>query len=327
MCKRLGIRNLFTTAYHPQTNGQVERFNRTILAALRRFTSEDQRHWDVFSNAVTFAYNTQSHSSTVFSPFELVLSRPPHPLAVEQTPAVSITGENPHQVRQRFVERIAKVVASARIKLAKSQARYKANYDKTVRTSQPLKIGQAVFVRREQRAEDRLLPSQKLKPKVDGPYEIIRVTSHTVTISRDGLQSTVSRDRVTRAPTEPSFDWTNGDVRPADGEVSSPRLGSQVGDPIETRTVARPSSLDGSSEGEPLNPGGDNATDDDPEDEIEKLVAYRPKYGFCVRWAGFDASHDTWHQPKDLPYGAMVDYFHRKNRTVPPSIKRLRPQI
>ena len=46
--KRLGTKNLFTTAYHPQTNGQVERFNRTILAALRRFTSEDQRHWDVF---------------------------------------------------------------------------------------------------------------------------------------------------------------------------------------------------------------------------------------------------------------------------------------
>ena len=42
VCKRLGIKNLFTTANHQQqTNGQVERFNRTILAALRRFTSED----------------------------------------------------------------------------------------------------------------------------------------------------------------------------------------------------------------------------------------------------------------------------------------------
>ena len=140
----------------------------TILAALRRFTSEDQRHWDVFSNAVTFANNTQSHSSTGFTPFELVLPKPPHPLAVEQTPAVSITGESPHQVRQRLVERIAKVVVSTRLKLAKCQARYKANYDKTVRNSQTLKIGQIVFVRCEPRAEDRLLPSQKLKPKVEG---------------------------------------------------------------------------------------------------------------------------------------------------------------
>ena len=166
-----------------------------------------------------------------------------------------------------------------------------------------------------------------MKPKVDGSYEIIRVTSHTVTISRDGLQSTVSRDCVTPAPTEPSLDWTNGDVQPADGEVRSPRLGSQAGDSTETRTEAGPPSLDGSSDEEPLNPGGDNATDEDPEDEIEKLVAYRPQYGFCVRWAGFDVSHDTWHQPKDLPYGAMVDYFHRMNRNVPPSIERLRPRI
>ena len=36
VCAILGVRKLLTTAYHPQTNGQVERFNRTILAGLRR---------------------------------------------------------------------------------------------------------------------------------------------------------------------------------------------------------------------------------------------------------------------------------------------------
>lgn len=51
------------------------------------------------------------------------------------------------------MEQIAKVVASVRMKLAKAQARYKANYDKTVRTSQPLRVGQNVFVRREPQVE------------------------------------------------------------------------------------------------------------------------------------------------------------------------------
>ena len=61
-----------------------------------------------------------------------------------------------------------------------------------------------MFARREPRAEDRLLPSQKLRPKVDGPYEVLKVKLHTVTISRDGLLNTVSKYRVTRAHQQPT---------------------------------------------------------------------------------------------------------------------------
>ena len=200
VCTKMGIRNLFTTTYHPQTNGQVERFNRTILAGLRRFASEDQKHWDVFSNAVTFAYNTQVHSSTGCSPFELVLSRPPGPLAMQAIASSTVAGEQPQQVRQRFIERISRLVAKARESLSASQARYKRNFDSRVNPAAPLVPGQAVYLRRERKAEDKLLPSHKLKPKVYGPFEVIRTNSHTVTIDRDGLLDKVSKDRVVLAP-------------------------------------------------------------------------------------------------------------------------------
>jgi transposase InsO family protein len=39
VCSELGIRKICTTAYHPHTNGQVERYNRTILASLRGYVS------------------------------------------------------------------------------------------------------------------------------------------------------------------------------------------------------------------------------------------------------------------------------------------------
>jgi transposase InsO family protein len=54
VCRELGIEKLFTTAYHPQTNGQVERYNRTIVNALREYFRERQSTWDEYTSANTF---------------------------------------------------------------------------------------------------------------------------------------------------------------------------------------------------------------------------------------------------------------------------------
>ncbi len=56
ICLTLGIRNLFTAAYHPQNNGEVER---SILAALRAYETEHLDDWDRFASAISYGYNTQ----------------------------------------------------------------------------------------------------------------------------------------------------------------------------------------------------------------------------------------------------------------------------
>ena len=92
VCQILNIHNSFTTTYHPQANGQVERFNRTIKTAIRAYLADHPPDWDLYTDALTYAYNCQPHTSTAIAPFELVLSRPPPSLALRTQP---IIGRNP----------------------------------------------------------------------------------------------------------------------------------------------------------------------------------------------------------------------------------------
>eukprot|EP00171_Calliarthron_tuberculosum_P022605 IDg22605t1 len=79
----LGVKPQFTTMYHPKVNGQTERFNRTILSSPRRFIADHPKDWDLYTDALTYAYNTQAHSSTGYAPMELTISRLPPHMAME----------------------------------------------------------------------------------------------------------------------------------------------------------------------------------------------------------------------------------------------------
>ena len=56
VCKMLGIEKLNTTAYHPQCNGAVERFNRTLKAMLRKHVMKFGVQWDQYLHVVLWAY-------------------------------------------------------------------------------------------------------------------------------------------------------------------------------------------------------------------------------------------------------------------------------
>lgn len=66
-----------TTAYHPQTNGLTERFNRTLGDMLSKYVASDHTNWDLVLPYVTYAYNTATQSTTGFSPFFLLYGRQP----------------------------------------------------------------------------------------------------------------------------------------------------------------------------------------------------------------------------------------------------------
>ena len=77
ICKRMGIKKLKTTAYHPQTNSKVERLNRFIAAGLSMYVNKDQKNWAHHLQAVAFAYRTSAIEFLNESPYFMVFGRDP----------------------------------------------------------------------------------------------------------------------------------------------------------------------------------------------------------------------------------------------------------
>ena len=75
MCRLLGIEKTRTTPLHPQSDGMVERFNRTLEAQLAKFVSENQRDWDHHLQLLMMAYRTSVHDTTGETPAMMMMGR------------------------------------------------------------------------------------------------------------------------------------------------------------------------------------------------------------------------------------------------------------
>ena len=75
MCRLLQIVKTRTTPYHPESDGMVERFNRTLCEMLSAYVQENHRDWDQHLPFVMMAYRAAEHETTGLSPNMLMLGR------------------------------------------------------------------------------------------------------------------------------------------------------------------------------------------------------------------------------------------------------------
>jgi len=169
--KALGVDTNYATPYHPQTNGQVERFNKTLVKQLRHYVSDHVVTCSWYLSLVVTAYNSQVHGSTGQVPFAYVSSRRLTPVAIERLPAGADTGEieTPGRAMENFLQRLDALIPPVRDTMKKAQARYKRAFDKRVQARrEALRVGDWVFVKSHESQ------GGKLFFKTLGPYQFLK---------------------------------------------------------------------------------------------------------------------------------------------------------
>ena len=115
-----------TTAYHPQTDGLVERFNRTLIDMLTCYVVDEPEQWERFLPYVTFAYNTAVQSTLQECPFFLFFGRlPVLPHDVKLNLKYETTGDDAFMYTKKWMQ----AQRLARKHLFKAQEKPKFNYN------------------------------------------------------------------------------------------------------------------------------------------------------------------------------------------------------
>ena len=73
LCTLLGCTKTRTAPYHPESDGMIERFNRTCLMMLSMFVNDQRDNWHRLLSFVMHACRTSVHESTGYSPFRLMM--------------------------------------------------------------------------------------------------------------------------------------------------------------------------------------------------------------------------------------------------------------
>lgn len=169
LCSYLATRRLFSTAFHPQTDGQTERMNQTLECYLRCYTNYQQSDWAELLASAEYAMNAQVNATTGESPFSQVLA---------YTPSLHVNLEREEEWKKgpqnQVAEDRARVIAEsldiardARDTAERSMAKH---YDKK-RSEMHFDVGERVLLAAKNIRT--LRASKKLADQFIGPFEVL----------------------------------------------------------------------------------------------------------------------------------------------------------
>lgn len=165
--KMLGVQRCMSTSFHPRSDGQTERMNRTLEEVLRAYVAPDQSDWDHRLPLAEFAMNNTVNSSIGTTPFLMEYGQ--HPLTPASLPVAS---QNTQAFK--FVANWEHRVKQVKIMMKAAQHRQKTLFDRNVQDKR-FKVGQQVLVSTRHMAMkgSKVERRKKLTPKYIGPYPIL----------------------------------------------------------------------------------------------------------------------------------------------------------
>ncbi|XP_068653843.1 uncharacterized protein [Aristolochia californica] len=166
--KLQGTKLAFSSAYHPQTNGQTEVVNRTIEMYLHFFVGDLSKRWIRWLAWAEFCYNTSYHSALGTTPFKVVYGRdPPRLLSYEPGSSKVATHDQPLAERDAMLSQV-------RTHLQDAQQAMKLYYDKKHRHV-VFSLGDYVWLHLQhyQQLSLTAFKRHKLSPKFYGPFPVL----------------------------------------------------------------------------------------------------------------------------------------------------------
>jgi hypothetical protein len=167
--KNCGTQLRMSSAYHPQSDGQTEIVNKALQQYLRCFVHNEPHKWGKYLHLAEWHYNTSVHSSTGFTPFQVVFGKPPPTLAQYVEGFTNLEAvHNELLDRDRILELLRK-------KLEKAQAAMKHFADHR-RIHHPFKVGDQVLVKLRPYRQTSVggHNNKKLGNRYFGPFKILR---------------------------------------------------------------------------------------------------------------------------------------------------------
>ena len=196
VCLLLQIQKTRTTPYHPQSDGMVERFNKTLVTMLSSYVADNHRDWDEHIPYVLMAYRATEHESTGFSPNMLMLGREtstPLDIIYEMPVSWKMVPENEWAwVLKERMERAHRLV---RENSERSTNRQKHYHDMRM-SFERFKDGDSVYVYFPQR---KIGCSPKLTSYWRGPFVVtgkLTEVLYKVNCGRNGREQVIHCDRM-----------------------------------------------------------------------------------------------------------------------------------